>query len=665
MPPKKKNDDDDDDGKLEMEATVESIPSLLVTKKRLTTARGNWTRAQNQLANLLKEDPSDFRNREIARTRFATIESRFDELQTRFDDAELYAEDGELEVERQETDNLFAEITADYKMWLQRATTSATKTSTSGEAKALGSMIGYHFNARKIVGEKFNGNDIRLYPQFRVSWDLADDHMKNLNYAGAVRLMELKKCLDGPALDIIQQLPLDDGNYDEALALLDEAFKRPIRFAELIVLDLLQAPRMGTDVTSITKGLNVIETAEQALRGLKLSKEQMGMLIFNVICESKLNNNMVREWSKTKEAAKDNDHPCGHTATLDDLKKVIRQQKQYVEDLNNRNSDHKAEDSSKKTESKPKDNKPKPTLMGSFTTQAPSAPTTPQKSTACLLCDKPGHRAADCHKFTKARTPTDRYKVLDTKPNLCRNCLKGLHPTNQCRQPPGCQTCQRKHHALLHINRNTTATSTTDPSPSGVIPRQPQGGPPGLPWPPATSNVASATSGPTDKAPLLQTCKAWALTHNNEKFLATVFLDSGSEITMIRRDLADKMGLDGPPHELHLTGVGGIILPSSMEKKVTFRLQSRAGDYVSPPIQAITKAQLTDTLRAVDIDPKAFPHLKNCVFTEDYPKLPTTVDILIGIADFGNLLTGSVIRGKPDEPVALQTKLGPVLSGSA
>ena len=134
---------------------------------------------------------------------------------------------------------------------------------------------------------------------------------------------------------------------------------------------------------------------------------------------------------------------------------------------------------------------------------------------------------------------------------------------------------------------------------------------------------------------------------------------------MIRRDLADKMGLDGPPHELHLTGVGGVILPSTKEKKVTFRLQSRAGDYVSPPIDAITKAQLTDTIRPVVINPAAYPHLKNCVFTEEYPRQPTTVDILIGIADFGNLLTGSVLRGQPGEPVALQTKLGPVLSGAA
>jgi hypothetical protein len=134
---------------------------------------------------------------------------------------------------------------------------------------------------------------------------------------------------------------------------------------------------------------------------------------------------------------------------------------------------------------------------------------------------------------------------------------------------------------------------------------------------------------------------------------------------MIRRDLAEKMGLDGPTQDLNLTGVGGMILPSSKEKKVTFRLQSRAGDYVSPPIQAVTKAQLTDTLRAVNIDPTSFAHLKDCVFTEDYPKLPATVDILIGVADFGNLLTGGIRRGQPGDPVALQTKLGWVLSGAA
>ena len=60
--------------------------------------------------------------------------------------------------------------------------------------------------------------------------------------------------------------------------------------------------------------------------------------------------------------------------------------------------------------------------------------------------------------------------------------------------------------------------------------------------------------------------------------LARIFLDSGSEVTLMRRDLAAQLGLDGPPHTLSLVGVGGVPIPSTKEKIVTFRLQSLKGD---------------------------------------------------------------------------------------
>ena len=654
MPPKKSAAEKAEEDPDAAQAT-EEIPTADLTFKRLSTAKGHFTRVKNQLSDKLKEDPADIREREEGRSLFSTLEAKFDALQERFDDAELYSGDGAYDKDQDDLLAQFTRLSADYKVWSKGQPAAAAK-NTSSEAKAFGAMMGYHFHARKIVGEKFDGTDLRLYPQFRIGWGLAEEHMTSLGYAGAIKLLELKKCLDKQALETIRQLPLQDGNYENAIKLLDESFKRPIKFAQLVVQDLLQAPTMGSDFNSITKGLQVIESAEQALLGLKLTKAQAGELVFNVLCESKLNNAMIREWSKTKDRMKDDDNPCGHRATLEDMKTVIRQHKLLVEDFDGRKAqqDNKNEDAAKKNDYK---QKMKSTLAGSFTAQSPTGP---NKATSCLLCDKTGQRAADCFKFTKARNPAERVKVLDSKPNLCRNCLKGTHSANDCRQPPGCQKCHRKHHSLLHMDRNSTATSMTSEATSrGAVPRQPQGAPT------QPSTVAAATGNPLGRTPLLQTCRAWALAPSNEKFLATVFLDSGSELTMIRRDLAQKMGLDGPQHQLNLTGVGGIVLPPSTEKKVTFRLQSRAGDYVSPQITAVTKSQLTDTIRGAEVDPTAYPHLKDCVFADDYPRPPTMVDILIGIADFGNLLTGGVIRGQPHEPVALQTKLGLVLSGSA
>ncbi len=134
---------------------------------------------------------------------------------------------------------------------------------------AMQSIVGINFNITKMLTEKFSGDDLRKYTEFRIHWDLIANQLDQLGFGNARKLDELKKCVSGQPLDTINRLPLDDGNYQNALDLLDRTFKRPIKFAELVVLDLLNAPKMGNESRSITTTLNVIEQAEQALAGLR------------------------------------------------------------------------------------------------------------------------------------------------------------------------------------------------------------------------------------------------------------------------------------------------------------------------------------------------------------------------------------------------------------
>ena len=158
---------------------------------------------------------------------------------------------------------------------------------------------------------------------------------------------------------------------------------------------------------------------------------------------------------------------------------------------------------------------------------------------------------------------------------------------------------------------------------------------------------------------------AWVLGPGDNKQMARIFFDSGSELTLIKRDLAQRLGLDGPCYSLHLRGVGGIQLPSTQEKRVQFRLASLQGDYTSHPIEGVTKARLTDKLREIDLDFSRFPHLQGLNLAEEIPRGRVAMDILIGIADYHQLVTGPIVAGEPGQPVAMKTKLGYVLSGTA
>ena len=79
---------------------------------------------------------------------------------------------------------------------------------------------------------------------------------------------------------------------------------------------------------------------------------------------------------------------------------------------------------------------------------------------------------------------------------------------------------------------------------------------------------------------------------------------------------------------------------------------------------AYTSKIITRDLRPVEISTGKYEHLKDVKFTEDFPRQGRQVDILVGVQYYTGLLKGEIIRGRPDEPMAIATKLGYILSGS-
>ena len=224
------------------------------------------------------------------------------------------------------------------------------------------------------------------------------------------------------------------------------------------------------------------------------------------------------------------------------------------------------------------------------------------------------------------------------------------------------QICGMRLHSLLHEERDRKANpvQAQNEIPQGTPKGPQQGSSQG-----SFHSMAVAITAKTEKNPILQSCQAWAISPSGEKFLARVFLDGGSEVTLIRRKFSDQMGLQGPSTPLQLSVAGGQSLPRTIEKKVKFQLQSLDGSYISPKLDGLTTAQITRDLRRVDVNTANYEHLKGIDFTENYPRPAKEVDILIGVEHYTNLLSGEIIRGNPQEPMAIATKLGFVLSGSA
>ena len=147
---------------------------------------------------------------------------------------------------------------------------------------------------------------------------------------------------------------------------------------------------------------------------------------------------------------------------------------------------------------------------------------------------------------------------------------------------------------------------------------------------------------------------------NGKTFKANALLDVGSDATLITKDLADKLCLQGPKQNLHfMNAITSLKIVSS--NLVSFSLSSPS----HPQYITITNAWVVEehdipTLKfSLHHLSSQYSHLSNVPFTP----LTKKISILIG-ADMPELhLHLNYKLGKPSEPVAIEIKLGWVIFG--
>jgi len=81
----------------------------------------------------------------------------------------------------------------------------------------------------------------------------------------------------------------------------------------------------------------------------------------------------------------------------------------------------------------------------------------------CLFCDARDHYLSKCSRYLNL-SPNLQYREAK-KLHLCLNCLRKGHSLQQCKSTH-CKYCRMKHHSLLHMNHDLSATSTSFSSPS-------------------------------------------------------------------------------------------------------------------------------------------------------------------------------------------------------
>ena len=145
-------------------------------------------------------------------------------------------------------------------------------------------------------------------------------------------------------------------------------------------------------------------------------------------------------------------------------------------------------------------------------------------------------------------------------------------------------------------------------------------------------------------------------------------IDPGSQITAMKKNIAEELGLKGPNKTLQFGACGAQRITIKGQKSVTFRLASLNEDYETDFIvEAITMPKVTCPISKITIDPKDYDHLRNISFSEVLPHddaTSTEVELLIGQPITTHLFSNLIV-GEFGQPAAYLTKIGNCLTGTA
>ena len=216
----------------------------------------------------------------------------------------------------------------------------------------------------------------------------------------------------------------------------------------------------------------------------------------------------------------------------------------------------------------------------------------------CLLCKTSSHWTDQCHKFL-AMSAVERLKFIKEN-HACFGCLKRAgqgHNVSTCSRRRQChemvngQQCKFYHHPLLHA-----------------------------------ANIPVISSVTTKGQALLPTITADIIGSRKVKEQANILLDTGAQVSLIRKPVAEELGLKGKDVTMTIAKVGGEeeeLVTKVYEVRIC-SLENRA----THVIKAIGIPSISSDTSSVNFDEiaKAFGISKSKFWRKDGP-----VDILVGI----------------------------------
>ncbi|XP_023247615.1 uncharacterized protein LOC111643678 [Copidosoma floridanum] len=418
------------------------------------------------------------------------------------------------------------------------------------------------------------------------------------------KLQQLKTHVQGEAAEMLRTVQVIDANFEVAWRLLKDHYTNTRCLVAAITRDLLSVPAVTAESAHDLKAL--LSGTVNALAALKQLKRPTAQWDDRVVALTvrKLDARTFREWESTLSNTTE-------PPTFVTLKLFIEQRISMLEivassiDKHNRKKDKGASSS---------------TFTHTTITEK------------CRLCQGE-HFILRCVEF-KAKEPQERKQVVEAK-GLCYNCL-GAHKLDNCKSLKRCQTCNGKHHSMLHGNLSTATHLATLAWPATLA----KGNRLSCNW--------SASSGNTTLLPtaLVKTQGPDGRTH-----VARAMLDNCSQQFFVAKSLIKKLELTYQATTREITGVGGAKGPQ-VHGQARLTITSIISEKSTLTFDALILSLISNYRPGVHKLSSDWRYLQGLNLADDFRKSSSKIEILLGADTLPRILQEGLRIGMPGTPMA-------------
>ncbi|KRY65527.1 hypothetical protein T4D_4116, partial [Trichinella pseudospiralis] len=138
-------------------------------------------------------------------------------------------------------------------------------------------------------------------------------------------------------------------------------------------------------------------------------------------------------------------------------------------------------------------------------------------------------------------------------------------------------------------------------------------------------------------------------------------LDTGCQQSLVRKKIANQIGLKGHPEHVKITRLGDSCGQHKRLQRVKFRLKDVRNDREGLSMEALC----VPTICKLSANPnlKDWKYLQSFDLADQFPRPAAEIDVLIGMDFYHKFATNETIKGGENGPHAMESPLGWILSG--